>query len=247
MLTYGEAHKKRLTVKEIKENLKLDIVKRIDGNTFRYQKKNGDWAIRLWDTEIITEQPDNRTILTTGGFNTVLTRDRLNKFLKRFKGQSGGFNGVRTCKRILYYVAPDGSESIFYDGMVIEANGYPIKPLKVISKATIRMQKQLKAYIDGLDKWLDKYYTDKKWDINKADADRQGDCWSCLFVDGTGKPAMGTGHLQGHLKEKYYMWSLIVNALKEKGYVDPLFIISIGSRDSIKRAVRTYFQKALNI
>jgi hypothetical protein len=222
MLTYGEAHKKRLTVKEIKENLKLDIVKRIDGNTFRYQKKNGDWAIRLWDTEIITEQPDNRTILTTGGFNTVLTRDRLNKFLKRFKGQSGGFNGVRTCKRILYYVAPDGSESIFYDGMVIEAN-------------------------DGLDKWLDKYYTDKKWDINKADADRQGDCWSCLFVDGTGKPAMGTGHLQGHLKEKYYMWSLIVNALKEKGYVDPLFIISIGSRDSIKRAVRTYFQKALNI
>lgn len=45
-----------------------------------------------------------------------------------------------------------------------------------------------------------------------------GDCWGCCMKDvKTGKTIMGSDHIRQHLKEKYYVPSLAVNALKAMG------------------------------
>jgi hypothetical protein len=42
-----------------------------------------------------------------------------------------------------------------------------------------------------------------------------GDCWGCRFVDTkTGKTVTGNDHLASHLEERYYVPSLLMNAVK---------------------------------
>jgi len=42
-----------------------------------------------------------------------------------------------------------------------------------------------------------------------------GDCWGCHLVDQSGNPGMGSDHLISHIKEKYYVPSLLLNAINE--------------------------------
>jgi hypothetical protein len=55
--------------------------RKVANNTFEVIYKNGNRAIRLHYTDILTFTPDGEIILHTGGWNTVTTKERMRKFL----------------------------------------------------------------------------------------------------------------------------------------------------------------------
>lgn len=94
----------------------VDAVK-VANNTLRYRverngRASGYTRFSLHDTDILTIHRDGDVIVDTGGFNTVTTRARLNKF-----GRQYGVR-VRTLKGVLHvngvpchrkaWVHPDG-------------------------------------------------------------------------------------------------------------------------------------------
>src|SRR4051812_18617913 len=74
--------------------------RRVDHNTLELDLFGGDTIIRHQDTDILTLHGDNKTFtVNLGGWNTVTTRDRLDKFLPR--GEFGRWQ-VSTRKGIPY-------------------------------------------------------------------------------------------------------------------------------------------------
>ena len=77
-----------------------------------------------------------------------------------------------------------------------------------------------------------------------------GDCWYCLF--GMGEAFGDHHHLSEHLKDRYYMGSLLFNALKERKYGDPWFVLWLRLRDAaqghptdLQRDLRRYLRRRL--
>lgn len=54
--------------------------KKLAHNTYAVKQANGDIEIRLHQTAIVTYMPNGKAILSTGGWQTATTKDRLNKF-----------------------------------------------------------------------------------------------------------------------------------------------------------------------
>lgn len=55
--------------------------KKIENNTWFIKYPDGTVAIRLHNTDIITCTPDNVVTFDTGGWHTIITRDRMNKYM----------------------------------------------------------------------------------------------------------------------------------------------------------------------
>lgn len=82
-----------------------------------------------------------------------------------------------------------------------------------------------------------------------------GDCWYCGMIGDNGS----CDHLESHIEENYYVPSLMVNAMREKGYADAGIYMLCGmepdagtmgtgnclSKDSCRRALRGYMQSRL--
>ena len=73
---------KMTTKKESLENIQNDVMRsrKIGNNTFEIIYKDGNRAIRLHKTDIITFGA-TAFILNTGGWSTVTTKDRINKHI----------------------------------------------------------------------------------------------------------------------------------------------------------------------
>ena len=87
--------------------------KKLANNT--YLLKDGvNFVIRLHETNIVTITPKNHYILNNGGWQTMTTKDRLNKYLPCNIYQEKG----------LWYL----SGSLYYNGMELNSKGNPVKP-----------------------------------------------------------------------------------------------------------------------
>jgi hypothetical protein len=104
----------------------------------------------------------------------------------------------------------------FYDGVVVGSDGYVISPdtekSRLQEQATVEVKAMVKQFIEG--------YID---DIikNGLQEPGNGDCWPCLMKPAYRKPergeeCMGISHYFSHFKEKYYVPSMLANALKER-------------------------------
>ena len=74
----------RKTKSEILEGVNLEEIKKsklVDTNTLEIEYQNGDRAIRLHNTNIITIKENGDVILTSGGWRTLTTKDRINKYI----------------------------------------------------------------------------------------------------------------------------------------------------------------------
>jgi len=103
-----------------------------------------------------------------------------------------------------------GEQSIpFADGITI----YPSGKVKGAGKAdtSAKEQKLRKAANAYARAFVDKLYA------GEIPAPSAGDCWHCCMRDQDGKEWGGKDHILSHLKEKYYVPSLLVNALKAFG------------------------------
>ena len=92
----------------------------------------------------------------------------------------------------------------------------------------------------------------KKIEAGELPAPSGGDCWCCSMKNEKGiclgDLSDNNQHLLDHMKERYYVPSLLVNAIKEKGY-NPSFINPWGglggSRDTYSRSLRDFLKKRL--
>lgn len=153
-------------------------------------------AIRLHSTDIVTVYDNGDMRLDSGQWRTNTTKERINRYS----------NAGISQKNNVWYMR-DGS--LFYDGIVIDWHGTPKKP-KQPEKYEAKLKqikKQAKEYARGYVEAI------KAGQVPFPSA---GDCWMCLMF----KERADADHIRQHIKDKYYVPSLLVNAGHDAGYQD---------------------------
>jgi hypothetical protein len=222
----------------------------LPGRTSRIVRRDDNTiAIRYQQTDVVTYRADGTIILNSGGWKTVTTKARINEYTRvRLYADKGQ-----------WFIAA-APASLYYDGMAINNDGQPLTP-QFPSKSDVQKKR-------ALDKAISTYIKGFANDITEnglKDPD-SGDCWGCLMhvanepkveqgsfrrqnmptPHGRIEP-MGIDHYFGHFEEKYYVPSLLMNAIQAAGYVNPGVIWHmIKSRkdgDHAARILRGYFSK----
>jgi hypothetical protein len=185
---------------KLKEGVKKDS-KKIDNNTYLI-RRGEDIAIKLHDTDVVTLKKDGTKVLNTGGWVTPTTKDRINSAL--------GNERIIQKKR-QWYLESGGDEIPFQDNMKILPSGQ-IEGGGSVSD--VDQKKKVKTQIDRYaNDYIDKLFH------GEVPGPSTGDCWHCSMREvGTNVPLgelSRSDHLESHIKEKYYVPSLLVNAITE--------------------------------
>lgn len=173
-------------------------------NTTVYREDGGAIGIKLHATTIVRINTDDTMVLNSGGWLSSTTKERINRYSSAGISQRNG----------VWYMR-DGS--LFYDGMVIGSGGTPTKPqMPTQYEAKLKaIKKDAKEYAHGFVAAL------KAGTVGMPSG---GDCWYCSMFENTrgGATTMNVGvdHIREHIKEKYYVPSLLVNAGRAAGYRD---------------------------
>jgi len=223
--------------------------RKIGNNT--YLERRGDKiAVRLHNTDIITIERGDTITVSSGGWQTVTTKARLNEFLPI------GF-GIGQDKGLWYWYKHGGTgdREYFHDGdkLVIKDRKYVIESsVKGFNpKAVEKLRKEIREYAKGFAKAI------------PVDRPSGGDCWFCALITGDKKPwgeAIGDkDHLLQHIKTRYYVPSLLAHALEEFGasqvakasafkYGDPPNDWMLGvARRQIEACVKRYLYRHLGL
>jgi hypothetical protein len=190
----------RESMKQIMSDASADAIKPhiIANNTIEYTLPDGERRIRLHHTDIVRFMPDGSIVANTGGWQTVTTKERLNRYLP---GQIYSHNGV-------WIYSQEGKEYAFQDGLTIKPDSTVINA-GPDPKETQKLRKQVRKYAKDYVKAL------RNGDVP---APNNGDCWGCLMATKDGRhPMGGKDHIMSHIEEKYYVPSLLVNALERFG------------------------------
>ena len=146
------------------------------------------------ETAIMTFKPNGETVVNCNKWRSKTTKDRLNNYLP-YSLQIYQERGVWYIKGVTYF-----------DGMTIGKRGGLPK-----SKSSKKIEKLSKKANDYCKQFIDELFNGN---IPEPSA---GDCWDCCMIDENGK-TMGehgnSGHIISHIKEKYYVPSLLVRACK---------------------------------
>jgi hypothetical protein len=216
------------TAKETFETAKdKSTGKPLENNTRLIRTIRG-YGVKLHNTVVVEFLPNGAFVLNTGGWKTMTTKDRI--------------NGYSPCKvysnKGLWLLYP--SMVPFVDGMRINADGSI--PAKYTKKAEQKAKKEtalrnkIKEYAKGFGAW-----------VTTDEAKANTGIGDCLFCRMQGYSA--TDHLLTHIKEKYYMKSMLYNALKDQGYGDPVCMLRLIFAQKDKRlassTIRKYLQKKL--
>ena len=199
-----------------------------------YLHRNGeDICVRLHNTDVVTFKPNGEAILDSGGWKTVTTKERINKYspvgVFQNKGQwyIGDWNSnIKECP-------------LFFDGMIISKSGKVKRPKHKDGNAE-KLLKLINAYCKELK------------GLKELPKPSLGDCWFCSISAGDKNKPLGdfvhlTQHLEDHLKEKYIHGSLILNAIEWAGCRNPALLFEMDVRVNIVNAVRRYFKAKLGL
>lgn len=220
---------------------------------------NSDMAIRLHNTDVLTFHTDGTMTLDSGGWRTVTTKERLNRYLPT------GLNvwSDRGTWKLYSGDYPDRRVAAeFFDGMRITPegevlNGIPQEEMDAYHAEKARVEREVKGYIDG---FLDALRSEEGLPLPSG-----GDCWYCALVTEDGQAMGDIGadptHLWDHIRESYYVPSLLYNAIVEERYGNPKVVFTIryvvfdgdtpiklrerADRASTRRTLRKYLLKRL--
>jgi hypothetical protein len=188
-----------MTYESAKEMLKGRDSKKLCNNT--YLKDHQDHiSVILHETKIIRFLEDGRIILGSGGWRTVTTKDRMNKYLPD--------PWHIWQERSIWYVVA-GYHGTGYTRWVYEDNCV-LKPNGEVTGACLydlEKEKETAKEIKGINKYAKDYIVALA--EGKVPAPDQGDCFFCQFMKSKG----GHDHIRSHMEEKYYVPSLLMNAL----------------------------------
>ena len=220
------------TKKEILNGVEgIKSSKIVANNTIKIITESGDTLIRLHDTNIITIKPDGNYVLTSGGWRTPTTKDRLNRFAPFRITQTGG----------QWYI----KEALFFDGIELTPGGDIINGISESAQKTklkdiSKLKKSIAKFIKRID------------DFETLPTPDSGDCWYCLMRTEDGQTLgdiSGPCHLTSHIEEGYVPGSLLVNAMEFLGYNHSQIGLhyQMDLRDTFKRALRRYLYKKLGV
>jgi hypothetical protein len=187
------------TVLSYVQSGKSKTTRKIANNTYATINQN-KIDILYHNNRIVEIYPD-RVILHDAGYRTYTTKERLNWFVPRgCVVYQNNFQWYLSCNW-------DNAPYVYQDGITIYYNDCRVENAgKDDTKERQKLIKQINTYVDN-------YMI--KLVAGKIPAPNNGDCWGCLFVDKeTGKTVMGNDHLLQHMKEKYYVPSLLNRAVE---------------------------------
>jgi len=170
----------------------------IANNTRIVARDNGAYAVRLHDTDVLTFSPDGSVTYNSGGWRTVTTKARMNEY-----GPARIWSNRGT-----WHIAVNGAESRVYAEDCRVKGGRIIGAAKddtAEQKLRARVGAYVKAYMALLN-------------ARKMPAPSNGDCWGCCMRTDKGeRPLGGANHIKDHIKEKYYVPSLVWTAMESTG------------------------------
>jgi len=169
--------------------------RKVANNTYLQRREAGAIAIKLHATDVVTYHPNGAITMTSGGWKTITTKDRINRYLPNrfYISQTQGVWALHD--REAYKSVP------FVDGMTIGPRGG--LPKGKSQTRELALIKRINTYA--------KAYT-KALLAGKVAVPSAGDCWGCCMRNDDGQTVMGTSHLIEHMKDKYYVPSLLINA-----------------------------------
>lgn len=172
--------------------------RKLTHNTYLYRRPDDTLAIRLHNTDIIIVRQDNTFMLDSGGWRTVTTKDRMNRFCPARVYQ----------ERHQWYIWPGPTP--FFDGIVVDLSGKPINVDEGQPEAALAEQAKLDKMINRMIKRLSK--------MSELPHPSNGDCWGCAMVAKDRSRPMGSDCVWSHLGECYIHGSLIYRAMEWAGY-----------------------------
>ncbi|MDX1492947.1 MAG: hypothetical protein R3253_02655, partial [Longimicrobiales bacterium] len=190
------------------------------------------YAVRLHETDVVTIHPGGTYTLNSGGWRTPTTKNRINDYAPVTVFSMQG----------VWYVRGAGETSLFHDRMIVGSDGRILtkkdpEPYKA-SKAEV--DKMVKTYIDGFARFALG---------GELRAPGPGDYWGCAFkradIDhprGIEGEPMGVGHLFDHFREGYFVPSLLMKAIIQKGYRNPGLIWGMIEAEARRGDTRTLRQ-----
>lgn len=226
----------RKTKREILADVDLETVKNtkvIGCNTVEIEYENGDRAIRLHNTNIITRKKDGDVVFNSDGWRTPTTKNRIAEFSTYYIYSEKG----------IWYITNDrdGNDQVFYDGITFNKDGELKSKGKTVNfKRLNKVKRDIAKYVKLVD------------NVEKLPIPSPGDCWDCRMEDKETGKTLGDikethDHLKLHIKEGYIFGSILYNAMREAGYKDEqiAFHFQLDIRGNIKRALRKYLYKRL--
>jgi hypothetical protein len=164
---------------------------------------------------------------------------------------------------------------VFYDGIVVNKDGYAIK-LRQDGPSPAKLRRH-EATVNKIKRNIDKYVNGYIEQLRSGMAmPGSSDCWFCSMFSSVKPNEQGmrslprghtvaplaehnenTEHLHSHIEESYYVPTLAINAMRERGYQDTgiYFMLdmktdnqTMGGRnnyDNVRRAIRSYLNKRL--
>jgi len=105
-----------------------------------------------------------------------------------------------------------------------------------------RLDRMVRKYINGFKDHVKK---------NGLQEPGPGDCWGCCMTSDRTSEPFGYDHYLSHFKEKYYVPSLLWNAIVERGYMYPGFIWAFIQKSAeegrephhLEHSLRSFFKK----
>lgn len=183
-------------------------------------------AVRLHDTDVVIYNRDGNVSLYTGGWLTVTTKERINRYSPARVYSDRG--------RWMLCQAPPN-----FDGAVAFAEGITLHPDGTITGAAElgdveaqdrrnrKTRRDIKKFVAGI--------TPER--IIEAWENPGGDCWGCSMraADGTRPMAVSLHCVVDHVQEGYFFASLANRAIEAQGYRDPSVIMSMIYYDAVNR------------
>lgn len=191
----------------------------LPGRATRLQRRADDMiAVKYHNTDILTYAADESIILNSGGYRTVTTKAKMNEYLPNDKPRVYQNKGV------------------WYIGGNVYADNCAVKPDGIITGVmdTAEAKRQEK-----LAKQINRYAAAYIAALCKGDVPRPsgGDCWYCFlrhagnatvgqYIARKGEPGRkpgertlgeetgGESHLLDHMKDNYYVPSLLARAIE---------------------------------
>ena len=167
--------------------------KKLANNTY-LKKRDNAIAVMLHQTYVVTYQQDGKIVLNSGGWKTHTTKDRINTYSPLRINQKKG----------IWYLS-DGK--LYHDGIIINpdlSHDGKIETKTDVKKIN-KLKKEFRQYAHD---FVDALVT------FKVPEPSNGDCWECLIKDDKGNTPFGIGHYHQHVKEKYFVPSLLCDAVK---------------------------------
>lgn len=163
--------------------------RKLANNTYLIRVDEKTIAVRLHKTNIVTLTKSGKIILNSGKWRTNTTRDRMGLVLPN------GYGISQQKGEWFVYNWKDQTTIPYKDEMYLYRGKWYGIPT---TRQTNKREKLKKEIIKYVDTYLDKLF---KCELPLPDS---GDCWMCRF----GIPDDGE-HLRSHIKEKYYVPSLM--------------------------------------